>query len=279
MNVTKVAIVTDSTADIPSDLAQIYQIQVVPNLVIINGQSYEDGKGISREEFYTRLPAMDTHPTTATASSGTYHQLYDKLLLQGASQIISIHAAARLSGIINAASAAARAFGERVHVLDSGQVSLGLGFQVLAAAELSLVGASRLAILERIEQVRRKVHLVAMLDTLEYVRRSGRVSWARARLGNLLHIKPFIELRDGEVLSMGEVRTRRKGIEHLKQVLFELGPLERLAILHTNAESEAKQFLSETNLPLPSPPLVVNITTVVGAHVGPNGLGFTAVLR
>ncbi len=279
MNNDHIAIVTDSTADIPPELAQTYRIHIVPNLVIINGQSLEDGKGISREEFYKRLPGMTTPPTTATASSGTYHQLYEKLFLQGAKQILSIHASGRLSGILNAASTAARSFGERVHVLDSTQVTLGLGFQALAAAELNLMGASLAAILERVEQVRRKVRLVAMLDTLEYVRRSGRVSWARARLGNWLHIKPFVELREGLVLSMGEARTRRKGIERLKQILLNLGALERLAILHTNAETDARQFLKDVNPNLPGQALIVNVTTVIGTHVGPNGLGFTAVLR
>jgi DegV family protein with EDD domain len=166
-----------------------------------------------------------------------------------------------------------------VHVLDSKQLSLGLGFQVLEAAESSLKGLSLEAILERIEDVRRRVRVVAMLDTLEYVRRSGRVSWARAQLGNLLHVKPFLEVRDGNVFKLGDTRTRRKGIERFKQLVRGLGALERFAILHTNAEDEARQILEEINPDLSAPPLVVNVTTVIGTHVGPNGLGFAAVLR
>ena len=120
-----IAIVTDSTADIPAELVQAYQIHVVPNLVIIDGQSLEDGIDISREQFYERLPEMANPPTTATASSGTYQQLYERLLGQGASHIISIHVAGQLSGVINAASTAAQFFGSSVHVLDSKQLSLG----------------------------------------------------------------------------------------------------------------------------------------------------------
>ncbi|MBN1147876.1 MAG: DegV family protein [Anaerolineales bacterium] len=274
-----IAVVTDSTADIPSELAQEYQIQVVPNLVIIEGESLEDGKDISRQEFYERLPTMETPPTTATASIGAYQQLYEKLLGGNFKQIISIHASSQLSGIFNAASTAAQAFGDRVNVLDSEQISMGLGFQALAAAEAVAHGEKLEAALSLIRDVRRRLRVVAMLDTLEYVRRSGRVSWARARLGNLLRIKPFLEVSGGSVFSLGESRTRRKGVERLVQFLQELGALERLAILHTNAEDEALQFLANINPQLPTIPLVVNVTTVIGVHVGPNGLGFAAVLK
>jgi DegV family protein with EDD domain len=274
-----VAIVTDSTCDITQDLVNQYQIHVVPNLVIINGNGLEDGKGISRQEFYERLPSMKTPPTTATTSFGVYQQLYDQILNNGMEFIISLHPPSALSGIINAAATAAQTFGNRVHVLDSGQLSLGMGFQVLAAAEAAAQGASLDSILELIQDVRARVRLVAMLDTLEYIRRSGRVSWARARIGSLLQVKPFIEVKESRVLNLGETRTRRKGIERLFTLLKQLGPLDRLAILHTNAEADAMQILKDLDPDLPNRPLIVNVTTVIGTHVGPNGLGFTAVLR
>lgn len=273
-----ISIVTDSTADIPSDLIEKYQIQVIPNLIMIDGASLQDGTDISRQEFYDRLPWLDPPPTTATASSGAYAEAYEWLFQQGAQHILSIHPAARLSGILNAASTAAQAFGDKVHVLDSGQVSLGLGFQALAAAEAIYQGASLDHVLRLIKDVGNRVRLVAMLDTLEYVRRSGRVSWVPARLGNLFQIKPFVELRDGVVLSLGETRTRTRGRQRLKEFLYRLGSLERLAILHSNAEQDARQFLAELQLNLPISPLVINVTTVIGNHVGPNGLGFVAVI-
>jgi DegV family protein with EDD domain len=272
-------IVTDSTADIPDELIQAYQIQMVPNLIIIDGESLEDRKDISRHEFYSRLPEMKTPPTTATASVGSYQSLYERLFRNNINQIISIHAASQLSGIYNAACAAAQAFGKRVRVLDGEQISMGLGFQVLAAAEASACGESLEKVLELIRDVRRRVRVVAMLDTLEYVRRSGRVSWARARLGNLLRIKPFVEVKEGQVLNRGEARTRSNGIARLKQFLQDLGPLERLAVLHTNAEEDARQFLADVNPDLSMPPLLVNVTTVIGVHVGPRGLGFAVVLK
>lgn len=275
-----IALVTDSTADIPREVAQQHAIHVVPNLVIIEGRSLEDGKDISREEFYERLPRMPIPPSTATASSGSYRALYERLLRQGAEVILSIHASARLSGILNAAASAAREFGERIRVIDSGSVSLGLGFQVLAAAEAIANLLPLQEVLDIIAEVRRRVRVVAMLDTLEYIRRSGRVSWARARLGDLLHVKPFVGvLNDGKVINLGQERTRQKAIQRLKQLLLTLGDLERLAILHTNAEQEARCFLEDLRIKLAHEILIVNVTTVIGAHVGPHGLGFAAVVK
>jgi DegV family protein with EDD domain len=273
----KIAVVTDSTADLPADLLERRQIESISNLVIIDGQSLVDGKDITRQDFYERLPAMSTPPTTATTSAGDYQQVYERLLQNGADYIVSIHASSKLSGIFNTASLAAKAFNDRVHVVDSGQLSLGVGFPVLAAAEAAAAGSELPAVLEAAASVIRRVHVVAMLDTLEYVRRSGRVSWARARLGNLLRIKPFVELKNGMVSSLGEARTRRKGIERLLALLHGLGPLERLAILHTHAEADARQLLTDFNPQLEDDPLIIYVTTVIGTHIGPNALGFAAV--
>ncbi len=275
-----IAIITDSTADIPVPLLEKYDIQVMPNIIVIEGQEVEDGAHFSREEFYERLPAMKSFPTTATASAGSYHKLYESLFQKGIGQIISIHASSLLSGIVNAATTGAQAFGKRVHIIDSQQVSMGLGFQVLAAAEAAQHGWPIERILGHIEDVRRRAKLIAMIDTLEYIHRSGRVSWARARLGTLLSIKPFVEVKEGIVHNLGEVRTRRKGIERLIEMIQSLGPLERLAILHTNAEADARHILASLEAKVTGiPPLIVNITTIVGAHVGPNGLGVAAVTQ
>jgi len=276
-----ISIVTDSTADIPERIVNDYEIHVVPNVMIIDGKSVEDGCGFTREQFYTCLPEMKPLPTTSTPATGTFERLYANLLERGTSQIVSIHAASALSGIYNSARLAASRFRGQVHVLDSEQLTLGLGFQVLAAAEIASTGASLERILEVIKNARLHARVMAMLDTLEYVRRSGRVSWARARLGNLLNIKPFIEVRNGKVMSIGETRTRRKGIDRLKELLLNLGPLEKLAVLHTNAETDAREFLDDINhyILLPTQPMVVNITTIIGVYTGPNGLGFAAILK
>ena len=275
----KIALVTDSAADIPPELAEEHQIQIVPLYMIIDGQSIEDGQGLSRSEFYERMPTMLKSPTTATPSSISFQEVYERLLSGGAEQVISIHTASTLSGIFNSACLGAAPFGERVQVVDSGQLSLGLGFQVLAAASAIQNGASIEELLEVLRECYKRSRVVAMLDTLEYVRRSGRVSWAKARIGNLLHLKPFIEVTEGKVLSLGEGRTRQKSIERLIGLVRKLGPLERLAILHSNAEKDARQLLVDLNPQIPTEPLIVNITTVIGVHVGPNGLGIAAVMN
>jgi len=275
----EIAIVTDSTADIPADYAERYLIHVIPNIIIIDGKSLEDGVDITRQEFYEKLVSMKTLPTTATASSGVYQQLYERLLGQGAKNILSIHASSLLSGIYNAAHIAAQEFQDRVSVIDSQQLSLGLGFQVLEAARAVSRGESLRAVFSIIDDVRSRIRLIAMLDTLEYIHRSGRVSWARARLGNLLRIKPFVEVKNGSVLSLGEARTYQRGVARLRELLLHQGPIEQLAILHTNAEESARRFLSNLPLPLPENPLLVNVTSVIGTHTGPNGIGFTLVRR
>jgi DegV family protein with EDD domain len=277
--VDEISIVADSTADLPEEIVREFDIEIVRNLIILDGKSLQDGKDISREEYYTRLPNMNPPPTTATASSGIYQQSYESLFRRGAKQILSIHPPLNLSGIINAATIASKAFGNRVQIFDSGQVSLGSGFQILAAAEAIRKGANLETVLRMLTSMRKRARIIAILDTLEYVRRSGRVSWARARIGNLLQIKPFIELKEGAVTSLGECRTRGKGFQRLMEFLYQSGNLERLAILHTNAEEDALRFQSELSFDLPNPPLIVNVTTVIGTHVGPNGLGFVAVVK
>ena len=275
----RIALVSDSTADIPPHLAEKYQIEIIPTIIVLGENQYEDGKGLSREEFYTRMPSMKVPPTTASPSIGVFQERYEKLLQGGASHVLSIHIASTLSGIYSTARLAARSFGERVRVLDSGQLTLGIGFQVLAAAESLARTPSLDAALAAVESVQRRIRVFALLDTLEYLRRSGRVSWAKAMIGGFLNLKPMIELAKGRVLRLGAARTARQGTQRLLGYLREIGALERLAVLHTNAEARARQFLQEASPALETPPLIVNVTTVVGAHLGPNGLGFAAVRR
>lgn len=272
-----IAFVTDSTADLPAALASRYAIEVVPALVNIHGKSYADGIEISREEFYRLLPRLNPPPTTSAPSVGSFQKVYEKLLARGAETILSIHAASRLSGIFNAARVAAQEFRERVKVLDSEQLSLGIGFQVLAGAEVARKSGLLEDVLAAVESVRRRVRVVALLDSIEYVRRSGRVSWAKAIIGTVLHLQPLVELRFGQVRRLGQVRTRLQGLRQLKDELLSWGPLERLAVLHTNAETAAQQLLEEVGTQSLTPPFLANVTTAIGVHVGPNALGLAAV--
>ncbi len=275
----RIGVVTDSTADIPAELCARHNIEVVPAIVVLENQSYRDGVDLSRREFYERLPGLSTPPTTATPAPGAFQAAYEKLLQGGAQAVLSIHLADQLSGIHNTAEIAAKAFKPRVQVVDSRSLSMGLGFQVLAAAEAAAAGLPLKSIRKIVEEVSQRVRVFAMLDTLEYIRRSGRVSWAAARLGSLLQVKLFVEVRAGAVINLGQTRTRKKGIAHLKALLAKAGPIEKLAVLHSNAENDARRFLEDLlpGLQLRSEAPIVNTTPVIGAHVGPNGLGFAAV--
>ena len=273
----KIGFVTDSTSDIPYDVAERNGIEVVPALVNIGDTSYTDGIEISREEFYTRLPGLNPGPTTSSPSVGSFQERYEKLLQRGADFVVSIHPPNELSGIYNAARLAADEFGQRVRVLDSGTLSLALGFQVILAAEANARGAVLGEVMSLVEGVRKRVRLAALLDGIEYVRRSGRVSWALAMIGGLLHLQPLIEVRQGMVLRLGQARTRLQGVERLVDSLNAWGPLERLAVLHTNAETAARQLYEDVKARVTIPPLVINVTTAIGTHVGPNALGFAAV--
>ena len=277
----KLGIVTDSTCDIPNYLVEQYDLEVVPSILIIDGKEYKDGIGISREEFYKRLPSLKTPPTTAAPSIGDFSTRYDSLLTRGCDHILSVHAAGALTSILNIARQAANDFPDRVTCIDSTSLSLGLGFQVIAAAEAAELGLQ--ASLAAIKSTHKRLHVSAALDTLEYLKRSGRVPATVAMLGSLLSIKPLIELTEGEVKAIGAVRTTHRANERMLRFLLEGGELEKLAILHTGAEPCAKEFLNElmqvASQSVPRDILMVNVTTAIGTHVGPNGLGFAAVRK
>ena len=277
----KLGIVTDSTCDIPQFLIEQHEIEVIPCILVIDGKEYVDGKDITREEFYGQLPSRKTQPTTAAPSIGDFSTRYDSLLTRGCDHILSIHAAGALTSILNIARQAAGEFMDRVTCIDSKSLSLGLGFQVLAAAEAAELG--RQAALDAVKSTHRRLQVFAALDTMEYLKRSGRVPATVAMLGSLLSIKPLIELTDGEVKAIGAARTTSQANKRMSKFLLEGGSLEKLAILHTGAEARAREFLNElmqkSSQSVPRDILMVNVTTVIGTHVGPNGLGFAAIRK
>jgi DegV family protein with EDD domain len=277
----KIGIVTDSTSDLPAYLVEEHNIQVIPTILVLEGTEYADGIGITREEFYTRLPSFRTPPTTAAPSIGDFITPYETLLSQGCDHVISIHSAGQLTTVINIARQAAKEFADRVTCIDSGSLSLGLGFQVIAAAEEAELGLK--PALDAIASTRRRLQVSAALDTMEYLRRSGRVPATVAALGGLLSIKPMIELIDGQVRPIGAVRTTRQADERMLEFLLKEGELQRLAIMHTNAEHRARKLLNEmmSRIPqsVPRDILFANVTAVIGTHLGPNGVGFAAVRK
>jgi DegV family protein with EDD domain len=277
----KLGLVTDSTSDLPLDLVERFGIEVVPTILVIEGKQYADGAGISRNDFYTRLPGMKIFPTTAAPSIGDFSTRYQKLFNAGCDHVVSVHAAAQLTAICSVATQAARDFSDRVTVVDSGSLSLGLGFQVLSAAEAAESDSTVAGALASIASARQRLRVCAALDTMDFLRRSGRVPAAITMLGGALSIKPIVELADGALKPIGAARTTSQADERTAILLKADLPLERLAILHTGAETRARNFLTrlmeESRRELPRDILLVNVTTVIGAHVGPNGLGFASV--
>jgi DegV family protein with EDD domain len=179
--------------------------------------------------------------------------------------------------MFNTARLGAEASGARVTLVDSGNVSMALGWQVLAAAEAIASRKPLAEVVAAVESTRRRVKLFALLDTIEFLRRGGRASAFAATVGELLQIKPMLEVAEGSLIQLAKPRTHAKGVEKLVELVQALGPLERLAVMYATTPAEAKS-LADRLAPLsPRPPLVVEATTVIGTHAGPGALGVAAV--
>jgi DegV family protein with EDD domain len=273
----RVGIVTDSTADIPSELLTSLKIEMIPALLIIDGETFEDGSQLSRTDFYKGLPGYTQPPTTATPSPALFEAAYRRFFEGGIEHIVSLHVASTLSGMLTAASQAAQEFPDRVHVIDSGQVSLGLGFQVVEAAEAASQGKSLETVLEATENARQNVRVAALINTLEYLRRSGRVGWLRAGMGDLLRIKQLLGVRDGTIDDLGKTRTFARALKELLRVGCTWGPCRRLAVLHTGIRPLAEQVAEDLQDQSTTQTWIVEVTTIIGAHIGPGSIGLAAL--
>ena len=274
-------VVTDSTSDIPPETAAEYGIVVVPAYVNIGERSYLDGIELTRQEFYERLPTYAEAPTTAAPPPGAFKRAYEELAAQGVSEIFSIHVATSLSGMLNAARLGAEdAAGVRVTLFDSQQVTMGLGLLAIYAAKQAAAGCAVNELVPLLEERVKRTYILGVLDTLEYLRRSGRVNWAQFGIGTLLRIKPLLHVHMGRVEIPERIRTSKRARERLLELAAGLGPLEDLALLHTHgSEEEIQTFREMTSFlnPPGPPPLAVELTPAIGAHVGPGGLGIACV--
>ncbi|HEX2978649.1 MAG TPA: DegV family protein [Anaerolineaceae bacterium] len=274
----KIAVVTDSTSDLPADISQAQHIEVVPNLLMIENRTYLDGEGISRETFYERLPQYSMPPSTGAPSISVYQRVYERLLASGYTHIISIHPSSALSALFNVASAAAESFHNKVHVFDSDTITLGMGFQAMIAAEAAARGAALDEIVCLLENVRERIHVYALLDTLQYVHLSGRARWVTASLSRMFGLKAIIEVHKGIVQRRSLAHNRRRAVEQLSAYLQKLGALDRFAILHTTPPSSNEiESLMKAALCTAQETIVIPVTTIIGTHVGPKGLGFAAL--
>ncbi len=274
-----IKIVTDSTCDLPPELIDQHGITVVPCYINMGGKSYLDGIELSREEFYARLPLYDPPPTTSAPGIAAFVEKYEQLIAEGASGIISVHISAKLSNIVNVARLAAEIVTTKpVQVIDAGQLTIGTGLLALEAARAARLEHTIEAIVGMLKVYTKRVHTVAMLDTLEYLRRSGRLSRFQVLMGTVLRIKPLLTMNN-DVIGMERVRTHQKAVGRLLDILATLLPVESLVMVHTHARAEAASLWQQISALVPelSYPLFVDLTPALGAHLGPGAMGFTCV--
>lgn len=271
------AIVTDSTADIPIDTTESLNISVIPAVLTLDGETYLDGLDISRAEFYQRMPNLRTPPTTAVPSVLVFEETYQHLLESGVERILSIHLSSNLSGIVDTAKQAAYNFDDRVKVFDSGQLSMGVGFQAIEAAQAVITGLDFDQVVSTAKRVRERVYVIALIDRLEYMRRSGRVTWLRANIGDFLQIKQLVEVKDGLVNALARTRTYTKAFEQLIAIASTWINIEHLAVLHSGAPERAEELTERVAGMCPNPLMIVDITTTIGVHVGPGCVGLAVL--
>jgi len=276
-----IKIVTDSTSDLPAELVEKHGISVIPLYINFGEQGYQDRIDITRREFYERLPQSDPFPTTAAPGVDKFKTVYTQLMEEGADEILSIHVSASLSAVLDVAQTAAKQFADiPVKIFDSGQLSLGTGYQVLTAAQSAEKGLTMEDILTQLEEQTSCTHVFAALDTLEYLKRSGRMNAFMANLGSILQIKPILTMHNGRP-GAERVRTKERSINRLIELVSDLGPLEEVALVHTNSPNEAEALWQKAKhlFPHQENPLSVDVTPVLGAHLGPGAIGFTCITK
>lgn len=273
------AIVTDSTADVPIDSAESLNITVIPAVLTLDGETYVDAVDISRAEFYRRMPDLRTPPTTAVPSVLVFEETYQRLFESGVERILSIHLSSNLSGMVNTAEQAALNFDDRVKVFDSSQLSLGVGFQAIESAQSVMKGLDFDQVVSTARRVRERAYVLALIDRLEFMRRSGRVNWIRANIGDFLQIKQLVEVKDGLVNALARTRTYMKAFEHLISIASTWKNIKRLAVLHSGAPERAKELTERVVNLCPNPLMIVDITTVIGVHVGPGCVGLAVLTQ
>jgi len=276
-----VRIVTDSTCDLPSAMVADLGLSVVPLYIHIGSTDYLDGVDMSREQFYNGLPTFPSHPTTAAPGIEVFEHVYQELASEGADGIVSIHIAESLSNVINVARLAAQRFTDvPVRVIDSGQLTLGVGLEALAACTAARAGATIEEVARVVEDMIPRTHTFAALSTVEFLRRSGRLTQFQSGLAVVLKILPLLKMHSG-VAEMEKVRTEERAIKRLLTLLLEQLPIEQLAVVHTNASLKAKALYDRAKPLLGeiSEPIYGSVTPVIGAHIGPGAVGFVCVAK
>jgi len=279
MTLQKIAIITDSTNDLPLEILKEYDIRVVPLTLILDGQPYLDGVEIKPQDFYKRLLSEPGHPTTSQPTPADFLKAYQTAKDDGVKEIVVVTISSAMSGTLASAKTAAENFSLPIHFVDSLSNTMGLGWQVLACARARDVGEGIDGIISAADKVRANLHLHVSLDTLEYLFKGGRIAGAAKMVNNVLKIKPLIRVnhQTGSVEPVDISRTRIKALESLYNTMVKKldcsRPL-RIAILHNDVVEDIQPLLSRIRQELNPVELIVSITSpVLGAHTGPRAVG------
>lgn len=276
----EVKVVTDSASDIPVTIARDLGITVVPDNVHFGQRTYRDGVDLTREEFFIELAKSPVLPTTSQPAVGVFEEVYRQLGRE-ARQIVSIHLPAKLSAVLNSAHLAAQSLPDlEIVLIDSTQVSMGMGWLVIIAARAARQGKNLAEILALVKDTIPRLRLIAMLDTLEYVQKGGRIGKGAALVGTLVSMKPIVQLLDSELLPVENVRTRRRALQRLAEIVTEMAPLEEAAVVHANAPALAHE-LAEMLAPVhPFDRILIGqVGAILGTHTGPGAVGVACVMR
>ena len=275
----RIAIVTDSTAYIPPDLVKKHNIWVAPQVLIWGEETYQDGVDIQPQEFYTRLQTAKVMPTSSQVSVVTMEKIFSDLVEKGF-DVLAILISAKLSGTIQSAVQAKNmmsAAGEKVHVVDSLSVAMAMGFHVLTVARAAEGGASLKECIALAEKAREHTGIFFAVDTLEFLHRGGRIGGAQRFVGSALNMKPILALVDGRVEGIERIRTKSKAHDRIHELVVEQtqgkSPI-RLATLHANASEDARALLAKMENELnPVESIFSEVSPVVGTHAGPGTVG------
>ncbi len=275
-----VRIVTDSTADIPEDLAQEYDIAVVPAIINFGMETFREGVDITRSQFYSKLVSSPHFPTTSQPSAGEFAEAYAHASRDG-HEVLAIHLGAAFSGLFNTARLAAEMNPRTpVTLFDTGLLSMGTGILVLEAAQAAKRGDSLDEILEMLKALRPRTHVIAALDTVEFLRRGGRLTHFNAALAKILSIRPVIHVHEGQLNQMARTRHREASLQRLVEIVGTFAPFGQLVALHAAAPEEAALIAERTShLNSGHKPAIIEAGAVIGAHIGPGALGFAWITK
>jgi DegV family protein with EDD domain len=277
--VSRIAVVTDSTADFPGDAQERLDIETVPLTIVWDGDSFRDKLDLTITDFYRLMRERSTLPTTSAPSAGAFEETYERLLGE-ADHVISVHLAGKLSATLDVArGAAARVGGGRVSVVDSGQTTMCLGWLAMRAAELGAEGTEPAAIVKELESWVPRLRLYAVLDSLTNLQRGGRIGRAQALVGSLLNFKPLLLVQEGTVNPIERPRSRASAMRRIVDVAASQGKIQKIGVAEGDAPEIMNELVRMVGERVPDVPIDRGeIGIVLGTHAGPGVFGVATLL-